>query len=148
MSLILVCPRTPLTSRPLDLLYFCFFLIHVPVTLVGGVSGYCGWFKCFTVLEVVFQLLGMQGLYNDSRTIYVLLLIYGASTVTTTPTTTTSTIAQEMASVTFGQRILLLSSYIPFLLIPLIWWRSPDMASRIYDLIEVGMRVEEEIKLE
>ncbi|KAK2463596.1 hypothetical protein APHAL10511_004347 [Amanita phalloides] len=191
-------PRSPLTSRPLDLLYFCFFLIHVPATLlldiqhlyptklvplfiralphlylkmsndplVGGVSGYFGtntdhflWFKCFTVLEVVFQLpvffLGMRGLYNDSRTIYVLLTIYGASTATTTlpcvavifqtPTTTASTIAQKIASVTFEQRILLLSSYIPFLLIPLIM--AVDMSFRVFDLVEIGIRAEEETKL-
>jgi len=128
--------------------------------LVGGVAGYFAgtnsdqflWFKCFVVLEAVFQLpvffLGMRGLYNDSRAIYVLILLYGASTATTTlpcvavifqtPETTASTIVQNIASVTSAQRLLLLSSYIPFLVIPLIM--AVDMAFRVFNLVEAGVR--------
>ncbi|KAF8745474.1 hypothetical protein AX14_008900 [Amanita brunnescens Koide BX004] len=184
--------RTPLTSRPVDLLYFCFFLIHVPATLlldiqhlyptdlvpsfvrtllrlyiqmsndplVGGIAGYFTgtnpdqfvWFKSFIVLEAIFQLpvffLGMRGLYNDSRAIYVLILLYGASTATTTlpcvavifqtPETTALTIAKNIASVTSAQRLLLLSSYIPFMIIPLIM--AVDMAYRVLDLVKAGVR--------
>lgn len=84
----------------------------------------------------------------DSRAIYVLILLYGASTATTTlpcvavifqtPDTTASTIAQNIASVTSAQRLLLLSSYIPFLLIPLIM--AVDMAFRVLNLVEAGVR--------
>ena len=84
----------------------------------------------------------------DSRAIYVLILLYGASTATTTlpcvavifqtPETTASTIAQNIASVTSAQRLLLLSSYIPFLLIPLIM--AVDMAFRVLNLVEAGVR--------
>ncbi|KAF8347806.1 hypothetical protein F5887DRAFT_667049 [Amanita rubescens] len=192
--------RVPLTSRPIDLIYFCFFLIHVPATLlldvqhlyptelvppfmrallqsylqmsndplVGGVSGYFTgmnteqflWFKSFTVLEVVFQLpvffLGMRGLYKDNRAIYILILLYGASTATTTlpcvavlfqtPETTALTIAKDIASVTSEQRVLLLSSYIPFLLIPLIM--AIDMAYRLLDLVKVAVRAADADKSE
>lgn len=84
----------------------------------------------------------------DSRAIYVLVLLYGASTATTTlpcvavifqtPETSASTIAQNIASVTSAQRLLLLSSYIPFLLIPLIM--AVDMAFRVLSLVEAGVR--------
>ncbi|KAF8630459.1 hypothetical protein AX15_002908 [Amanita polypyramis BW_CC] len=183
-----------LTSRPLDLIYFCFFLIHIPATLlldiqhlypvwlvppfiqalpryylqmsndplVGGVSGFLGintehliWFKCFIALEVLFQLpvffLGARGLYTNSRSIYVLLLAYGASTATTTlpcvaailqtPETTAATIAQKIVSVTFEQRLLLLSGYIPFLLIPLMM--AVDMAFRLNKVVGAGVRAME-----
>ena len=76
------------------------------------------------------------------------MLLYGASTATTTlpcvavlfqtPETTALTIAKGIASVTPEQRVLLLSSYIPFLLVPLIM--AIDMAYRILDLVKVGIR--------
>ena len=84
----------------------------------------------------------------DSRAIYVLILLYGASTATTTlpcvavifqtPETTASTIARGIASVTSAQRLLLLSSYIPFLLVPLLM--AVDMAFRVLSLVKAGVR--------
>ncbi len=95
--------------------------------------------------------------YNDaattlgSRSIYVLLLIYAASTTTTTlpclsvilstPISATPLNMAEVAStakavaltLTAEQRLLLLSSYIPFFLVPLVM--TVDMASRVQSLV-------------
>ncbi|OAX38435.1 hypothetical protein K503DRAFT_691568 [Rhizopogon vinicolor AM-OR11-026] len=180
---------TPITSRPLDLVYFTFFLVHIPATLlidlqalycpsftpdfiralprfyvqmsndplIGGVLDLLGdskhfiWFKTFLVIEALFQLpvfvLGARGLWRDSRSIYVLLLIYAASTVTTilpclsvlmsTPITTAQTITDNVVSVTTFQRLILLSSYIPFFIIPVIM--TVDMAFRILKLTTIGI---------
>ncbi|KAG2068758.1 hypothetical protein BDR04DRAFT_743332 [Suillus decipiens] len=199
----------PITSRPLDLIYFAFFLVHIPATLlidlqalyppsvtpyfiralpqlyvqmsndplIGGVLGMLGdsqpfvWFKTFLAIEALFQLpvfvLGARGLWRgetslsciclkrqcmpnqklDSRSIYVLLLIYGASTTTTTlpclsvllttPITSAQTITDRVVSVTTSQRLLLLSSYIPFFVIPLVM--TIDMASRLSKLVTTGI---------
>ncbi|KAI6038629.1 transmembrane protein 6/97 [Pisolithus marmoratus] len=181
--------RSPLSSRPLDLLYFLFFLIHIPATLlldcqalypesavptsikalpriyldvsadplIAGVFGHAPgdftWFKMFLYLEAFFQLpifvLGAVKLWQDSPSIYPLLVIYGASTATTvlpcltvlllTPITSPETIAAGIHSVTSFQRILLLSSYIPFLLIPLLI--AVDMAFRLSKLVKAGEAV-------
>ncbi|KAG1811512.1 transmembrane protein 6/97 [Suillus subaureus] len=179
----------PITSRPLDLVYFTFFLVHIPATLlidlqalyppsltpyfirgfpqlyvqmsndplIGSVLGMLGdskpfvWFKTFLAVEALFQLpvfvLGARGLWRDSRSIYVLLLIYAASTTTTTlpclsvlittPTTSAQTITDKVLSVTTSQRFLLLSSYIPFFMIPFIM--TIDMASRLSKLVTTGI---------
>ncbi|KAI6141748.1 transmembrane protein 6/97 [Pisolithus tinctorius] len=182
--------RRPLRSRPLDLLYFSFFLIHIPATLlldcqalypkwavpspikalpiiylsfssdplIAGVFGYApgdfAWFKLFLYLEAFFQLpifvLGAFKLWQDSPSIYPLLIMYGASTATTvlpclalllsTPTTSPATVAAGIHSVTSFQRILLLSSYIPFLVIPLLI--AVDMAFRLSKLVKVGTATE------
>ncbi|PPQ91497.1 hypothetical protein CVT25_013754 [Psilocybe cyanescens] len=122
--------------------------------LIGGVFGLYGdsshliWFKTFLVLEGVFQvpvfILGLRALYNGSQKIYPLLVIYGASSATTTlaclafvlqtPELTPATLAQGIASITSEQRFLLLSSYIPFLVIALLI--SVDMALRVSKLAE------------
>lgn len=80
----------------------------------------------------------------DSRLIYLLLLIYAASTATTTlpclmviiatPITSSDTVAAHTLSVTSTQKMLLLSSYIPFLLVPLCM--TVDMAFRILDIMK------------
>ncbi|PCH44154.1 hypothetical protein WOLCODRAFT_144845 [Wolfiporia cocos MD-104 SS10] len=180
--------RLPLTSRPLDLLYFAFFLMHATATvlvdlqvvyppalvpqfmkeitqyymatyndpLIGGVMGFFGnsdsfvWFKTFILMEGFFQLpvfiLGMRGLWRDSRSIYVLLLIYAASASTTTlpcvavilttPLTSAETLAAKIISITPVQRTGLLASYIPFFALPLIM--TVDMAFRVLKLVHVG----------
>jgi len=129
--------------------------------LIGGVMGYLGnnehlvWFKSFLLLELGFQVpvffLGIYGLWKDSRSIYVLLLIYAASTATTTlpclalilttPITSPETILHGIASITPDQRLLLLSSYIPFFLIPL--FMALDMASRVLNLVGIGIKAED-----
>jgi len=185
----MAAPR-PLTSRPMDLCYFIFFLVHIPATLlidcqviwpkqfvpklvqaipplyvgmsgdplIGGAMGIFGngselaWFRSFIYLEALFQLpvfvLGACGLWRDSPRIYSLLALYGASTCTTTlacvamvldtPTTSAATIAQMVISITPEQRILLLSSYVPFFIIPL--WIAVDMALRLQKLASAGVR--------
>ncbi|THG95753.1 hypothetical protein EW026_g5957 [Hermanssonia centrifuga] len=151
--------------------------------LIGGAVGYFGqpenyvWFKSFLVLEAIFQLpvffLGMRGLLKGnerftsilgincrakrdtgSRSIYVLILIYGASTTTTTlpclavvlatPLTNAETIAANLISITSTQRLLLLSSYVPFFLIPLLM--TADMAFRILDIMKAGIRAKDAVK--
>ncbi|KIK99355.1 hypothetical protein PAXRUDRAFT_822835 [Paxillus rubicundulus Ve08.2h10] len=180
--------RIPLSSRPLDLIYFTFFVIHLPASLlldcqavypswlvpsfitvlpkmytqfsadplINGAMGYAGdssnfiWFKSFLALEAFFQVpvfvLGIRGLWKDSRSIYVLLLVYAASTATTTlpclavllatPITSAQTIAAGIPSVTSFQRLLLLSSYVPFFLLPL--FMTVDMALRVIKLVHAG----------
>ncbi|TCD69461.1 hypothetical protein EIP91_007587 [Steccherinum ochraceum] len=186
----------PLTSRPLDLLYFIFFSIHIPNTilvdcqalyprhlvpdgisnlpkmyidlsndpLIGPAMGYTTapgafvWFKSFLLLEGLFQLpvffLGLRGLWTGSKSIYVLLLIYAASTATTvlpclavllnTPLTTSEVAAADPSAITPSQRLLLLSSYIPFLLIPLLM--TVDMAFRVLSLMRAGLAAQENVK--
>ncbi|KAI0825504.1 transmembrane protein 6/97 [Irpex lacteus] len=177
----------PLKERPLDLLYFLFFAIHIPATLLidlqalyppnltpqwiaqlpqfyitmskdplisGAFSGSDAfvWFRTFLTLEAIFQLpvfvLGMYGLLRGSKSIYILLLIYGASTSTTTlpciavvlftPITSAETIAANVTSITAQQQILLLASYIPFFLVPLLI--TVDMAFRVLALVREGER--------
>ena len=91
---------------------------------------------------------------TDSRAIYPILLIYAASTATTTlpclalilstPTTSVSTVAQGIVSITSAQRSLLLSSYVPFFLIPL--GMAVDMAFRVVRLVKIGAKVEQDVK--
>ncbi|EGN96698.1 hypothetical protein SERLA73DRAFT_140397 [Serpula lacrymans var. lacrymans S7.3] len=180
-------------SRPLDLVYFMFFLLHIPATLfidlqalyppslvpraisglpqlyirmsgdplVGGVMGLQGqsshfiWFKSFLVVEAFFQLpvfvLGARGLWTGSHSIYILLLIYAASTTTTTlpclsvllytPITSPQTVAQGVVSISFAQRLLLLTSYLPFFFVPLVM--TFDMASRVLKLANVGAAIKD-----
>ncbi|KAK0217780.1 transmembrane protein 6/97, partial [Armillaria fumosa] len=185
----------PLHARPLDLVYFTFFLAsiatphvqcHIPASLLMDFQGllypntyfpwipewyieFSGdpligglvrreeglvWFKCFLVLELLFQfpvfLLGMRGLWKGayfppmplrhtdspagSRSIYILILFYGASTATTTLPCILHVIGtDELAT---GQMWMLLSSYIPFFLLPL--GMAVDMAFRIYGIMEKG----------
>jgi len=184
--------RVPLKSRPLDLVYFLFFLMHIPATLlidlqaiyptamvpkviaqlpvlyvqmsgdplIGGGMGYFGteetyvWFKTFLFLEAIFQLptfvLGARALYNNSRSIYPLLLVYAASTTTTTLPCLSVILATPLApvvaagAITPAQQLLLLSSYLPFFLLPLVM--TVDMAIRVSALVKAGVRAEDQKK--
>lgn len=88
--------------------------------------------------------------FTDSRSIYLLLLVYGASTATTTlpcltvllstPITSAQAIAAGVYSITESQRLLLLSSYLPFFLIPL--FMALDMTVRVAKLQRAGLMVE------
>lgn len=129
--------------------------------LVGGLAGFFGdnshllWFKTFLYLEALFQVpvffIGLYGLYKGSKSIYVLLIIYGASTATTTlpcilyflqvPRLASGVLATPgVESLTTEQLILLLSSYIPFFLIPLLM--AVDMAYRVLGLVKTGVKAE------
>ncbi|KZT66157.1 hypothetical protein DAEQUDRAFT_715483 [Daedalea quercina L-15889] len=190
--------RRPLTSRPLDLIYFSFFFMHTFATvvvdlqaiypphlipgamkgvvdyylttyndpLIGGVMGFFGpakadalnWFRTFVTMEAFFQLpvflLGMRGLYKDSRAIYVLLLAYAASATTTTlpclttilatPVTPVSSADPSSISVSPEQRLSLLTSYVPFLVVPLLM--TVDMGFRVLSLVRVGSAAAEREK--
>ncbi|GJE90317.1 DUF2781 domain-containing protein [Phanerochaete sordida] len=188
----------PLTQRPLDLVYVCYFLSHIPATvilgtqalypqsesllpsaiarlprmyiemsqdpLIGSALGLISsresstWFVSLLAVEVFFQLpvfiIGTLALRKDCKKIYVLLLIYGASTVTTfipslavlfsTPLTSPETIAKHIVSVTAEQKVMLLSSYIPFFLVSLVM--TIDMAARIYKLVHSGLQAQQATK--
>ncbi|KAE9392417.1 hypothetical protein BT96DRAFT_830607 [Gymnopus androsaceus JB14] len=165
--------RVPLIARPMDLIYFCFFISHIPASLLldfqmlypsalvpsfllelqnwyitfsadplisgavrGELLGELFWLKCFVWLELLFQFptffLGIRGLWNGSRSIYVLILAYGASTATTT-LPCIFYILKENAKITSEQQLILLSSYIPFFLIPLMM--AVDMGFRLYNIV-------------
>lgn len=94
----------------------------------------------------------IQSCFDDfagSYSIYILMLVYGASTATTTlpclsvlfttPITSVQTIAAGVQSITVFQRFLLLSSYLPFFLLPL--FMTLDMAVRITKLVQAGVEV-------
>lgn len=91
---------------------------------------------------------------TDSKKIYLLLLIYAASTTTTTlpclavvlatPLTSPATLASKVISITAEQRLLLLSSYIPFFLVPLVM--TVDMAFRVFKLMNAGLDAQAAVK--
>jgi hypothetical protein len=92
----------------------------------------------------------LNGQHTGSRSIYILLLIYAASTATTTlpclaiilqtPLTSAETIAKGVVSVTPEQRMLLLTSYLPYVCIPLLM--VVDMAGRVMKLVTAGVGAE------
>ncbi|KAJ6466924.1 transmembrane protein 6/97 [Mycena sanguinolenta] len=173
----------PLTSRPLDLVYFSFFVTHIfaslcidfqalyPSALVPGflrtfAEWYISqsndpflkvmfglsndpliWFKSFLFLEVFFQFptffIAARGLLNDSKKHYVLILVYGASTATTVwpcvltllaiPEPSPAALASGIATLSPDQRVMLLASYVPFLLLPLLM--TVDMAFRLHGIV-------------
>ncbi|KAJ7117711.1 transmembrane protein 6/97 [Mycena epipterygia] len=188
-----MAPR-PLTSRPLDLIYFSFFVTHIfaslcidfqplyPPALVPSflrqfaewylrtsndplLKGAFGhgddpliWFKSFVFLEVCFQFpaffIAARGLWNDSQKIYVLMLVYAASTVTTvwacvvtiiaTPSPSPAALARGIATVSADQRAMLLASYVPFCLIPLVM--TVDMAFRVHGIVVDALAAREAVK--
>jgi hypothetical protein len=136
-------------------------------------------YQFFFILDVrLFQLpvfiFGMRGLWKsvkhryyssfqvlrqspaDSRSIYVLLLIYAASTATTTlaclavilttPVVSPESVVKGAAVITPNQLVLLLSSYLPFFLVPL--YMTLDMASRVLVLVKSGVECQKADKME
>jgi len=161
--------RSSLKARPADLLYFSFFLIHLPATLfvdlqaiypsslvptllkdftrwyvdfsgdplIGG-AFFGGqewiWFRTFLWLEAIFQvpvfILGARALYYGppiSQKYYPLLLAYSASSSTTTLPCLATVLSTSTLTAT--QRMILLSSYIPFFLVP--FMMAIDMLTRL-----------------
>ncbi|KAJ7091520.1 transmembrane protein 6/97 [Mycena belliarum] len=187
MSPKVVSSRRPLTARPLDLVYFIFFVSHIFASLcvdfqplyprallpsflrhfvewylrisndplLKSAFGRGGepliWFKSFLFLEVFFQFptffLAARGLFNDSKKIYVLVLVYAASTATTvwpcvttilaTPGPSPEALTRGIATVSPEQRVMLLSSYVPFFVVPLIM--TVDMAFRVYAIVNESL---------
>ncbi|KAI0333900.1 hypothetical protein GY45DRAFT_1271173 [Cubamyces sp. BRFM 1775] len=135
--------------------------------LIGSAMGYFGqsqteaytWFRSFLMVEAFFQvpvfIVGLRGLWKGSSSIYVLLLIYAASTTTTTlpclavilstPISPTPLSAIGI-SLTAEQSLLLLSSYIPFFLVPLVM--TIDMAIRVQTLVSAGQEKQKVTKQE
>lgn len=133
------------------------------------------WFKSFLLLEACvlpsynfsvhslstsfFQLpmffFGLRGLIRATTRIYIPLLIYAASTTTTTlpclavvlatPAATPELIAAGLPAVTDIQRIMLLASYVPFFLIPLVM--TVDMAYRVWHEVKRAARMREAFKM-
>ncbi|KAF7294369.1 putative membrane protein [Mycena chlorophos] len=161
-------PR-PLTARPLDLVYFVFFVTHIPASLCidfqplyppalvpGFIKDFAAfylktsndplikaafglaeplvWFQSFLFLELAFQFpvffIAARGLWNDSRKIYVLILVYAASTATTVWACLATVVATPLAS---NELAMLLASYVPFFLIPLVM--TIDMAFRVQGIV-------------
>ena len=106
---------------------------------------------CPNELLPYFFIYSLGNLVSGSRTIYPLLALYASSTATTTlacvfqviqtPETTAETLAQNLPSITADQRFLLLSSYIPFFLIPFIM--AVDMGMRVHKLVKIAIKKEE-----
>lgn len=83
----------------------------------------------------------LQISFSDKQSIYVLLTIYGASTATTTlPCITYFLHAAD--KITPAQLLMLLSSYVPFFLVPLVM--AIDMGLRVNQLIQVNSRAKRE----
>ncbi|KAI0675905.1 transmembrane protein 6/97 [Trametes maxima] len=134
--------------------------------LIGSAMGYFGreqleaftWFTSFLTVEAFFQvpvfIIGLRGLWQGSTSIYVLLLVYAASTTTTTLPCLTTILATPVSpaplpnliSLTAEQRLLLLSSYIPFFLVPLVM--TLDMAFRVQKLLSPSGHAQKSSKLE
>lgn len=80
----------------------------------------------------------------------MLLLVYACSTTTTTlpclavvlatPTTSADTLAAKLISITSAQRWLLITSYLPFFLIPLVM--AVDAALRLSKLVKAGIHAQ------
>jgi len=87
-----------------------------------------------------------------NKKLYPLLLVYATSAVTTTlpclvyslslPSPSSSTSTPSDFTLTFEQRLILLSGYISFFLVPLTMLL--DMASRVYKLVLQGLKTETE----
>ncbi|KAJ7625504.1 transmembrane protein 6/97 [Roridomyces roridus] len=172
----------PLTSRPRDLVYFIFFVMHIfaslcvdfqplypPALVPSGLRQLAEWylttsndpllksafglsddpriwFKSFLFLEVFFQFptffIAARGLWNDSQKTYLLILVYAASTATTVWACVATIIATPgLAADELG---MLLSSYIPFCVIPLIM--TVDMAFRLHRMVADALSAQEASK--
>lgn len=88
---------------------------------------------------------------SGCKKIYPLLLIYATSSATTTlpcivyvlslpPPGSATTILDH--TLTYEQRLILLSGYVPFFLVPLVM--VLDMGNRVYSLVATGLKVEAE----
>lgn len=96
------------------------------------------WFRWFLLHEVIFFtpcfVLGIRGLLKGTTTIYPLLLAYGAAASTTTATCVVVLVfGHPKVPLNHTQLSLLLSSYIPFFVIPAII--LVDMYNRVHRLI-------------
>ena len=101
-----------------------------------------------------------RSLPAGSRSIYSLLVLYGASSATTTLACLTSIIQMPsvryvagsnilaldnpVGALTQEQRLILLSGYVPFFLVQLVM--AVDMAMRVGKLVQKAVKVEEEDK--
>ncbi|KAH8832913.1 transmembrane protein 6/97 [Flagelloscypha sp. PMI_526] len=128
--------------------------------LIGGLLGYFGdtgsslvWFKSMIYVEMLVQVpifvLGAWGLWRDSKAVYPILLAYAGSTATSTLPCVTTIIDLPLVesipaigtyAVTFNQKVLLLSGYVPFFLLPLIM--VIDMTIRVSKLVAVAEKAQ------
>jgi len=145
-----VCLRSSISTCP----HFSTRFFQVPVFILGLRGLYKGNFH-FLCLDLIKRFLPA-----GSRSIYSLLTLYGASSATTTLACLTSVIQMPsvryvpgsnipaldnpVGALTQQQRLMLLSSYIPFFLVALIM--AVDMAMRVNKLVQKALKVEEENK--
>lgn len=136
--------------------------------LIAGVMGLHGvptqftWFRTFIVMEGLFQLpiffLGIYMLKKNSPYVPVLLVLYGSHVTTTVAPVLTTTLATPAAvtnaiekalpfkSLNSAQLLMLMSSYVPFLAIPLLMTidgtrRLIQLVNRNQELVKTAKRL-------
>ena len=132
-------------------LFFSLRIFQVPVLILGLSALWTGEF--FSQKNIYFfKKFSLIHQNPGNKKLYPLLLIYATSAVTTVlpclvyslslPSPSSSTPTPSDLTLTFEQRFILLSGYIPFFLVPLTMLL--DMASRVYELVLKGLKTETE----
>jgi len=133
-------------------LFFSLRIFQVPVLILGLSALWTGEF--FSQKKFFLKILSHSQNHQNpgNKKLYPLLLIYATSAVTTVlpclvyslslPSPSSSTPTPSDLTLTFEQRFILLSGYIPFFLVPLTMLL--DMASRVYELVLKGLKTETE----
>lgn len=155
-----MCGSKPLSSSKRELLHCVHLTIHVLTSLVSQIlpSACLPPWDTWSLAKYVHinsvKPVILTRYFSDSKSIYVLLLVYAASTATTTlpclmavwntPFSSSETRAAKVPSVTPAQRRMLLAAYLPFFLIPLLM--TVDMSFRVLKLVRAGTRAQLEAK--
>ncbi|GEM07567.1 transmembrane protein 97, predicted [Rhodotorula toruloides] len=96
------------------------------------------WFQSFIILEILLQVpvfvIGMRGLWNNTHTIYPLLLLYSSSSATTTLACLATVLA--LPSIPPAHLTKLIVSYTPFFLVPAVM--AVDMLGRLSGLVRTA----------
>jgi len=119
-------------------------LSHIISGGEGGNDWVWNWIRSFLWLEALFQfpifVLAIINLKKDNKKFYPYILAYGASTATTLLPSLAAVLSAPVGEtsirgvqITEGQRMNLLFSYVPFLLIPL--GMAVDMCFRIAKIV-------------
>ncbi|KAH9825284.1 transmembrane protein 6/97 [Melampsora americana] len=120
-----VLPPTIIPSAFKKLLNFYIIISNDPL-MIGASSGSPNylWFRWLLAHEFIFflptYLFGILGLWKGDPTVYPLLLAYGAAASTTTATCLIDVLfGSHDSHLTTKQSLFLLSSYVPFFILPL-----------------------------
>ena len=148
--------RNLLTKKKLDNSWCSFFfslrIFQVPVLILGLSALWTGEFFSLKILSLSSFTKNHQKIPGNKK-LYPLLLIYATSAVITVlpclvyslslpSSPSSSTPTPSDLTLTFEQRLILLSGYIPFFLVPLTMLL--DMANRVYKLVLKGLKTETE----